>query len=431
MPTQREVPGTEFGAIFPSALPIPGTQPTAPGVGGIPGHRTFSERINVPLGAARTISIPFAARRVAIWNPSGYDVYLAYGSSFVSSGSFDLVAPGNVWTSDDAAVDSLSSVSVVTVGPSTIQPASTRPYFVVSATEDGSPPLRMTTTPLTGNPSARVFTETNLQPDVASGFYNIYGLTNITFQNTCREVRVTSNVSWGTAISVVPQTLSSGSFVNIGQAQVLAPGQSISITGPVNKLSIGAMFNDVPANVYVEEATTLTVVGLFDPTNPGSSSNPSVPTSFSGWRLGSMADPAFSVKLFSSASLAASASSVFSLGVEATTKMLIGHHTTLHLGLDVSEGYSLSCYPASSPDMEGIGSTAVTLASSVSATPALSLPSTSIDGTPNLSASAPLDWYDIASKVGIFPGYMFVITNSAATSATVTAWLTGSSPIRG
>lgn len=431
----------EWGSFYPMGPVRGGVQePTAPGLGGPPGHRTWVSRIPLStLGtSAHEVTWPFAARRVAVWNPSGYDVYFNVSQVPPTLTAWDGVAPGTSWDAVSMATDAAQAVQLLVGAAAVIQPATTYPYVIVAVTEDGSPPFESNAVATVGGgPVRRVYVVPEMLPDPASGIYSVYGLSSITFQYTCRLVRVRNLAPWGLTISCIAYGRSaSGAYSPISTTYDqwwVPPGQDVEIEGgAIGRITVVAQIVSIEADISatVQKMLLFDVQAFYDPVNPGVSDTPSAPI-FPPNAAGIVGGAAVSVQLFQAQSLSASATSWWVVGgaLGSDTTVFAGRYRSVKLLVNSSQTYSLYARPASlSAGVVGASTAEVTLASAQAATPANDLPSTGLglDSSAPLAFSSTADTYDLVAKVGQYAGYVVRIVNGSATSATVSAWLQAS-----
>lgn len=200
----------------------PAQQPST-GEGAPPGHRVFRRRIPLTnLANAKSFDFGFLARRVAVWNPSGYDVYLTGGNGDVNSNVFDDVAPGSVWSSINLAYDGQGQVQLLAQS-SVIQPANVLPFVILSATEDGSNPMDSRIVQIVGEPGPTTGVARQLEGlDLGSP----------------QVMRLASVIPW----SQIGQIYSASSLVELlVTAPIGKDGQPFNQSGNFNSGSVGVL----------------------------------------------------------------------------------------------------------------------------------------------------------------------------------------------
>lgn len=274
-------------------------------------------------------------------------------------------------------------------------------------------------------------TSNKLLLDTASGFYNLYGLSDVYFAHTCKKVVITSRVPFGMQLEAAPYVIENGVYISQAPSVNfnLTSGEPLELEGNFNKITFGAGSQGLDTlSMTLQKTFSVEVKAYYDPANPGLPPIDSLVPSMADGTPG--ANDLLSVygahsghQVIHNFSLAATTYSMVNVGyANGLTTSFLGNQRTQILAVNSTESYSLWVYPCIDIMAFSISAKGTEIATSVPATAySPAFPTTSMDGslsTTNLST--PYDLYDLGALVGIFPAYQIVVENNGAATATIT-----------
>lgn len=271
-----------------------------------------------------------------------------------------------------------------------------------------------------------------LSLDPSSGIYNVYGFTGVNFTYTCTKVTVKNMQDFGYLLEVYPKHYVNGVLTDnlqSGMSVYCPAGATVELDGPIDVLTAGGSTSGILNGYASEHSSLYQIVGMYDAENVlltenPSPSSPSVGTPSTESPFVFQRDQRYwAVQQVSNYSVAAGATITFGLSTQSVSSpQMAGHQQTAYVAVNSSQTYTLTCLGSLSGDLGVVANPVVTLASAVAATvnqPALS--GTTPDGTGSAIIWS-ADVYELVSKVGRFPGYLFQYTNTAAAAATLNVW---------
>lgn len=280
---------------------------------------------------------------------------------------------------------------------------------------------------------------TNLVLDQASGVYNVYGLSYINFNNTCKKVIVKNLMGRGWNLEVRPGTIVNGNYVDDtspGDSFAFAPGMELTFQGEINRLVFGGGNSGLEQSGFGIANLVLSVEAYYDTANPGlppsaAGTTASTPSVGSPITLMAGAFQRFetyrNAQILNGAGVGASGSEMFTISVMSNTGYMLGNQRSLLLGIESSQAYDLVAYGCFDSSIYYTNNKGVTLATSQAATPTTGtppIPSSSLDGTNVfLDLTTYMDVYDLVAQVGLYPAYILAYTNTAASAATLSAYV--------